>query len=107
MKHGPIALIDENLPIVAIATESSVRDKMLSNMQEVKARGGIVIAVLNEQDAEVTKQADYLMTVPQVHEALGPIITIIPLQLLAYYIAVLRGCDVDQPRNLAKSVTVE
>jgi len=107
MKHGPIALIDENLPVVAIATESSVRDKMLSNMQEVKARGGIVIAVANEEDADVTRQADYLLSVPQVHEALAPIITIIPLQLLAYYIAVLRGCDVDQPRNLAKSVTVE
>jgi len=107
MKHGPIALIDENLPVVAIATESSVRDKMLSNMQEVKARGGIVIAVCHEQDAEVSKQADYLLSVPTVLEALAPIITIIPLQLLAYYIAVLRGCDVDQPRNLAKSVTVE
>jgi glutamine---fructose-6-phosphate transaminase (isomerizing) len=107
MKHGPIALIDENLPVVAIATESSVRDKMLSNMQEVKARGGIVIALTHEQDADATKQADYLLTVPLVHEALAPIITIIPLQLLAYYIAVLRGCDVDQPRNLAKSVTVE
>jgi glucosamine--fructose-6-phosphate aminotransferase (isomerizing) len=107
MKHGPIALIDENLPVVAIATESSVRDKMLSNMQEVKARGGIVIAVAHEQDADVAKQADYLLSVPPVHEALAPIITIIPLQLLAYYIAVLRGCDVDQPRNLAKSVTVE
>lgn len=107
MKHGPIALIDENLPVVAIATESSVRDKMLSNMQEVKARGGIVVAVAHEQDLDATRQADYLLTVPMVHEALAPIITIIPLQLLAYYIAVLRGCDVDQPRNLAKSVTVE
>jgi glucosamine--fructose-6-phosphate aminotransferase (isomerizing) len=107
MKHGPIALIDENLPVVAIATESSVRDKMLSNMQEVKARGGPVIAVSHEKDAEVTKQSDYFLSVPPVDEALAPIITIIPLQLLAYYIAVLRGCDVDQPRNLAKSVTVE
>jgi glucosamine--fructose-6-phosphate aminotransferase (isomerizing) len=107
MKHGPIALIDENLPVVAIATESSVREKMLSNMQEVKARGGVVIAVAHDQDADVIKQADYLLPVPPVMEALGPIITIIPLQLLAYYIAVLRGCDVDQPRNLAKSVTVE
>ena len=107
MKHGPIALIDENLPVVAIATDSSVRDKMLSNMQEVKARGGIVIAVSHEQDADVSKQSDYLLSVPPVLEVLAPIITIIPLQLLAYYIAVLRGCDVDQPRNLAKSVTVE
>jgi glucosamine--fructose-6-phosphate aminotransferase (isomerizing) len=107
LKHGPIALIDENMPIVAIATESSVRDKMLSNMQEVRARGGIVIAVSHEQDTEVNKQSDYFLSVPPVHEALAPIITIIPLQILAYHIAVLRGCDVDQPRNLAKSVTVE
>jgi len=107
MKHGPIALIDENLPVVAIATESSVRDKMLSNMQEVRARGGIVVAVAHTPDPDVSKQADYVLHVPTVNEALAPIITIIPLQLLAYYIAVLRGCDVDQPRNLAKSVTVE
>src|ERR1035438_7052355 len=107
MKHGPIALIDENMPIVAIATESSVRDKMLSNMQEVRARGGIVVSVAHEKDGDVAKQSDYLLAVPWVHEALAPIITIIPLQLLAYYIAALRGCDVDQPRNLAKSVTVE
>lgn len=107
MKHGPIALIDENLPVVSIATASSVRDKMLSNMQEVKARGGSVIAVANDGDSEVAQQADYLLPVPVVHETLAPIINIIPLQLLSYYIAVLRGCDVDQPRNLAKSVTVE
>ena len=107
MKHGPIALIDENLPVVAIATESSVRDKMLSNMQEVKARGGIVVSVAHEPDPDVARQSDYMLSVPTVHEALAPIITIIPLQFLAYYIAVLRGCDVDQPRNLAKSVTVE
>src|SRR5713101_6683051 len=103
MKHGPIALIDENLPVVTIATESSVRDKMLSNMQEVKARGGIVIAVAHAPDPDVARQSDYMLDVPTVHEALALIITIIPLQLLAYYIAVLRGCDVDQPRNLAKS----
>ncbi len=107
MKHGPIAMIDENMPVVSIATQSSVRDKMLSNMQEVKARGGIVIAVANELDADATRLTDYVLPVPSVHEELAPIITIIPLQLLAYYIAVLRGCDVDQPRNLAKSVTVE
>jgi glucosamine--fructose-6-phosphate aminotransferase (isomerizing) len=107
MKHGPIALIDENLPVVAIATASSIREKMLSNMQEVKARGGIVIAVSQAEDQDVVHQADYLLAVPAVHEALAPIVTIIPLQLLAYHIAVLRGCDVDQPRNLAKSVTVE
>jgi len=107
MKHGPIALIDENLPVVAIATASYVRDKMLSNIQEIKARGGVVIAVVNEEDKEIPKQADYFLSVPTVTETLAPIINIIPLQLLAYHIAVLRGCDVDQPRNLAKSVTVE
>ena len=107
MKHGPIALIDENLPVVTIATESSVRDKMLSNIQEVKARGGIVIAVAEDTDQEIAKQADTVLRVAPVHEALAPIVNVIPLQLLAYYVAVLRGCDVDQPRNLAKSVTVE
>jgi len=107
MKHGPIALIDENIPVVAVATASAVRDKMLSNMQEVKARGGQVIAVADEGDLEIQKQADFTLFVPAVCEAVAPILTIIPLQLLAYYIAVLRGCDVDQPRNLAKSVTVE
>ena len=107
MKHGPIALIDENLPIVAIATQSGVRDKMLSNIQEVKARGGQVIAVATEGDMDVAKKATFTLFVPDVDELLVPILSIIPLQLLAYYIAVLRGCDVDQPRNLAKSVTVE
>jgi glucosamine--fructose-6-phosphate aminotransferase (isomerizing) len=107
MKHGPIALIDENLPIVAIATKSFVRDKMLSNIEEVKARGGLVIAVATEGDTEIEKKADHTLFVPDVHEILVPILSIIPLQFLAYYVAVLRGCDVDQPRNLAKSVTVE
>lgn len=107
MKHGPIALIDENLPVVLIATASAVRDKMLSNMQEVKARGGIVLAVVNANDTEVAKQADFVLPVPEVNETISPIVNIIPLQLLAYYVAMLRGCDVDQPRNLAKSVTVE
>jgi len=107
MKHGPIALIDENLPVVCIATASAIRDKMLSNIQEVKARGGVVIAVANMHDEEIAKQADHTLVVPLVHEALTPIINIIPLQFLAYYISVFLGCDVDQPRNLAKSVTVE
>jgi len=107
MKHGPIALVDENLPVVAIATGSSVRAKMLSNIEEVKARGGQVIAVANEKDDEVRQKADYILPVPPAHEYLSPLLNIIPLQLLAYHIAVLRGCDVDQPRNLAKSVTVE
>jgi glucosamine--fructose-6-phosphate aminotransferase (isomerizing) len=107
MKHGPIALIDEELPVVAIATDSVVREKMLSNMQEVKARGGIVVALAGDNDTETPKQATYLLKVAPVHESVSPIVNIIPLQLLAYYVAVLRGCDVDQPRNLAKSVTVE
>jgi len=115
MKHGPNALIDENLPVVVLATrdpdsaESKLRyEKTLSNIQEVKARSGIVIAVVCEGDAEeVGKMADFLMPIPPTTELLLPILEIIPLQLLAYHIAVRRGCDVDQPRNLAKSVTVE
>jgi glutamine---fructose-6-phosphate transaminase (isomerizing) len=115
MKHGPNALIDENLPVVVIATrdpeseDSRVRyEKTLSNIQEVKARNGIVIAVVCEQDAEeVGKVADYTIAIPATSELLLPILEIVPLQLLAYHIAVRRGCDVDQPRNLAKSVTVE
>ncbi|OGR89038.1 MAG: glutamine--fructose-6-phosphate aminotransferase [Elusimicrobia bacterium RIFCSPLOWO2_01_FULL_59_12] len=107
MKHGPIALIDAEMPVVAIVTASSVREKMLSNMEEVKARGGRLIALSTENDAAVENLADYVLTVPRTHEYLAPLLSVIPLQLLAYYIAVLRGCDVDQPRNLAKSVTVE
>src|SRR6202522_3008949 len=115
MKHGPNALIDENLPVVVIATRDPVSDdsrvryeKTLSNIQEVKARNGIVIAVVCEQDAEeVGKVADYTIPIPATTELLLPILEIVPLQLLAYHIAVRRGCDVDQPRNLAKSVTVE
>jgi glucosamine--fructose-6-phosphate aminotransferase (isomerizing) len=115
MKHGPNALIDENLPVVVLATrdgsseESRIRyEKTLSNMQEVKARSGIVIAVVCEPDeAEVRTVADYVMTIPQTQELLLPLLEIVPLQLLAYHIAVRLGCDVDQPRNLAKSVTVE
>ncbi len=115
MKHGPNALIDENLPVVVIATrdpssdDSRVRyEKTLSNIQEVKARNGIVIAVVCEQDAEeVGKVADYVIPIPATSELLLPILEVVPLQLLAYHIAVRRGCDVDQPRNLAKSVTVE
>jgi glucosamine--fructose-6-phosphate aminotransferase (isomerizing) len=115
MKHGPNALIDENLPVVVLATrdpnseESRIRyEKTLSNIQEVKARSGIVIAIVCEPDAdEVRSLADYVITVPATHELLLPLIEIVPLQLLAYHIAVRLGCDVDQPRNLAKSVTVE
>ena len=114
MKHGPNALIDENLPVVVIATrdpsseESRVRyEKTLSNIQEVKARGGFVIAVACEGDEEVVKTADHVITIPATNELLLPLLEIVPLQLLAYHIAVRLGCDVDQPRNLAKSVTVE
>ncbi len=114
MKHGPNALIDENLPVVVLATkdpeseESKVHyEKTVSNIQEVKARSGIVVAVACEGDEEVAKMADYLITIPVTRELLLPLLEMIPLQLLAYHIAVRRGCDVDQPRNLAKSVTVE
>ncbi|MBV9264679.1 MAG: glutamine--fructose-6-phosphate transaminase (isomerizing) [Acidobacteriaceae bacterium] len=114
MKHGPNALIDENLPVVVLATrdpqseESQVHyDKTLSNIQEVKARSGIVVAVACEGDEEVAKMADHLITIPGTRELLLPLLEMIPLQLLAYHVAVRRGCDVDQPRNLAKSVTVE
>ena len=107
MKHGPIALIDEAMPVVFIATRDSTYDKIVSNIQEVKARRGKVIAVVSEGDHELDHLVDYTIPVPATVNFLQPIITIIPLQLLAYHIAVLRGCDVDQPRNLAKSVTVE
>lgn len=107
MKHGPIALIDEDMPIVAIAPKTFIHEKMLSNIQEVKARGGQIVAVAEEGDPDISKHANYVLWIPHVEETLTPLITIIPLQLLSYYIAMLRGCDVDQPRNLAKSVTVE
>lgn len=107
MKHGPIALIDENMPVVFIATKDSTYEKITSNIEEVKARSGRVIAIATEGDQDIKKRADHVIYVPPTLEFLTPILTIIPLQLLAYYIAILRGCDVDQPRNLAKSVTVE
>ncbi len=107
MKHGPIALIDENMPVVAIAPHDAVFEKMLSNIEEVKARSGIVIALTDRDDADLAGKADFVIRVPETHELLSPMLTVIPLQLLAYHIALLRGCDVDQPRNLAKSVTVE
>lgn len=107
MKHGPIALIDENMPVVFIATKDSTYDKILSNIEEVRARKGRVIAIATEGDEEIRQRADHVIYVPPTLEFLTPILTIIPLQLLAYHIAILRGCDVDQPRNLAKSVTVE
>ncbi len=107
MKHGPIALIDENLPVVVLAAKNCMYDKILSNVEEVKARGGIVIALSTEGDAEIAKRVNHVIAVPSTNELLMPLLMSIPLQLLAYHIAVLRGADVDQPRNLAKSVTVE
>ena len=107
MKHGPIALIDEHMPIVAIATQSQVYEKVLSNIQEAKARGGHVIAIASKGDDKISEIANEVIEVPLVPEIYAPIVNAIPLQLLAYHIAVLRGADVDQPRNLAKSVTVE
>ncbi len=107
MKHGPIALIDENMPIVIIAPKRGHYDKIVSNVQEIKARKGKVIAVVNKGDTQVAEMADYVIEIPETLECFSPIVASIPLQLLAYYIAVYRGANVDQPRNLAKSVTVE
>jgi len=107
MKHGPIALIDDAMPVIFIATKNSSYEKVVSNIQEVKARGGHVIAIVSEGDTEVRDMAEYVIEIPQTSEAFVPLLATIPLQLLAYHIAVMRGCNVDQPRNLAKSVTVE
>ena len=107
MKHGPIALIDEEMPVVVIATKSSIYEKVISNIQEVKARKGKIIAIVTEGDNKVRNMADYVIEIPETKEYLEPLLATIPLQLLSYHIAVMRGCNVDQPRNLAKSVTVE
>jgi glucosamine--fructose-6-phosphate aminotransferase (isomerizing) len=107
MKHGPIALIDQVMPVVTIAVRDNVYEKMISQVEQVKARGGIVIALATAGDEEIRHKADYVMTIPAAPPLLTPVLTVIPLQLLAYHLAVRRGCDVDQPRNLAKSVTVE
>lgn len=107
MKHGPIALIDEEMPVVFIATKDASYEKIMSNIQEVKARKGKVIAIVTKGDTEIKKMADFCIEIPSTADALIPLISVIPLQLLAYHMAVIRGCDVDQPRNLAKSVTVE
>jgi glucosamine--fructose-6-phosphate aminotransferase (isomerizing) len=111
MKHGPIALIDEQMPVVTIAPHDHVFEKMIGNVQEAKARGGSVIALTTEGKNGIhdllNPSQDYLITVPNSHPLLTPVLMVVPLQLLAYHIAVRRGCDVDQPRNLAKSVTVE
>jgi glucosamine--fructose-6-phosphate aminotransferase (isomerizing) len=107
MKHGPIALVDDSTPSVFLMPRGPVFDKVMSNLEEVKARGGPVIAIACEGDDEVAAQADEVIYVPEVAEYLQPLVVAVPLQLLAYHVALLRGCDVDRPRNLAKSVTVE
>jgi glucosamine--fructose-6-phosphate aminotransferase (isomerizing) len=107
MKHGPIALVDENTPSVFLIPSGGVADKVMSNLEEIKARGGPVIAIASEDDSHVHAKADDIIHVPSVPEYLQPLVTAIPLQFLAYHIALLRGCDIDKPRNLAKSVTVE
>jgi glucosamine--fructose-6-phosphate aminotransferase (isomerizing) len=107
MKHGPIALIDDEMPVVVIAPKRGMYEKVMSNIQEVKARKGKIIAIVTEGDTKVRDMADYVIEIPDTEEALTPLLSTIPLQLLSYHIAVMRGCNVDQPRNLAKSVTVE
>jgi glucosamine--fructose-6-phosphate aminotransferase (isomerizing) len=107
MKHGPIALIDKNMPVVVLCTQDATYEKIKGNIQEVKARSGRVLAVVTDGDTAIEEMADHVITVPRTLDLLSPLLSVIPLQLLAYHIAVLRGCDVDQPRNLAKSVTVE
>ncbi len=107
MKHGPIALIDESMPVIVIAPKQGHYDKVVSNIQEIKSRSGKIIAIVTKGDTQVRDLADYVIEIPETTDALSPIITTIPLQLLSYHIAVMRGCNVDQPRNLAKSVTVE
>jgi glucosamine--fructose-6-phosphate aminotransferase (isomerizing) len=107
MKHGPIALIDHNMPVVVIATKDSSYDKIVSNIQEVKARDGIVIAIVTEGDKVIKDLADHVLEIPHTNPVFSPLLAVVPLQLLSYHIAVMRGCNVDQPRNLAKSVTVE
>jgi glucosamine--fructose-6-phosphate aminotransferase (isomerizing) len=107
MKHGPIALIDDMMPVVFIAPKDAVYQKIVSNIEEVKARRGRVLAVVTEGDEQITEIADHVITIPETLDSLTPVLSVLPLQLFAYYTAVRRGCDVDQPRNLAKSVTVE
>jgi glutamine---fructose-6-phosphate transaminase (isomerizing) len=107
MKHGPIALIDQNMPVVVIAAKDKSYDKIVSNIQEVKARNGIVIAIVTKGDTIISKMADHVLEIPESEPSLAALLAVVPLQLLSYYIAIMRGCNVDQPRNLAKSVTVE
>ena len=107
MKHGPIALIDENMPAIVICTKSDEYEKMISNIIEIKSRNGLLIGIIDEENEAVKEYLDYYIKVPSTSKDFSPIINQIPLQLIAYYCAKMRGCDVDKPRNLAKSVTVE
>ncbi len=107
LKHGTLALIVDSVPVIAIATQKSVYEKTLSNIKEVKARDAVVIGIASDTDTELEKYADHVIKVPETDEMLIPLLAVVPLQLLAYYAAITRGCDVDKPRNLAKSVTVE
>ena len=107
MKHGPIALIDSDMPVIALCPRDGLREKMLSNIEQVKTREGTVIAVGTEGDRELEEKADEVIFVPEISPLLAPVLTSIPLQMFGYHVAVRRGCDVDQPRNLAKTVTVE
>jgi glucosamine--fructose-6-phosphate aminotransferase (isomerizing) len=107
MKHGPIALVDENLPVVMVATKDRYYEKIVSNVQEIKARKGKIIGVVSEGDTVIPSMADDIMFVPDADEVVGPLLSVIPLQLLSYYVGTNKGIDVDKPRNLAKSVTVE
>jgi glutamine---fructose-6-phosphate transaminase (isomerizing) len=107
MKHGPIALVDDQLPVVFVATRDAYHEKVVSNMQEIKARKGKVISVITEGDKTSEELSDDIMLVPEADEIVAPMLSVVCLQLLAYYIGVAKGCDVDKPRNLAKSVTVE
>jgi glucosamine--fructose-6-phosphate aminotransferase (isomerizing) len=107
MKHGPIALIDKHMPVVFIAPKRGIYEKVITNIEEVRARKGNIIAIITEGDESVKKMADHYIEIPDTEEMLVPLLATIPLQLLSYYVAVMRGCNVDQPRNLAKSVTVE
>ncbi len=107
MKHGPIALINEGMPVVFIAARGIQYDKVISNIEEVRARGGKIIAVATEGDSQIHRYSDHVIEVPNTIEPLQPLLSVVPLQLLAYHAAVIRGCNVDKPRNLAKSVTVE
>ena len=107
LKHGTIALIEKGTPVIAVASQEDLFEKMVSNMEEVRARGAYVIAIAQEKNKEVEKSSDHVIYVPNVDDVLSSILTVIPLQFLSYYVAVERGCEVDKPRNLAKSVTVE